>query len=174
MVELNWDGSLRLRVGITIYPSHDKAIERVLNELLQHCPARFVLLADSSGLIVSTQGERGNIELVSLASLVAGDMAASQEIARLTGQYQTSQMILREGAKINSFISEAGRYLILFVQVPADVPLGWARVLVREASRQLGEIVTAPADQVDKLDLGLGDKQMSDLAADALDSMWAE
>ncbi|NMB88357.1 MAG: hypothetical protein GYA17_08340 [Chloroflexi bacterium] len=173
-MDSNWNGSLRLRVGITIYPAHDRAIERVLADLMQRCPAQFVLVTDVSGLIISTQGDRGGVELVGLASLVAADLAASQEIARLTGQYQSYQLILREGSKTNTFISEAGHYLVLFTQVGTEVPLGWARFLIREASCRLEEIISTPPDQMGSLDLGLGEKQLSDVVGDALDAMWTD
>lgn len=174
MVEQEWEVKLNLRTGIAIYPSHDKAIERVLSEFMKRCPAKFALLADSTGLFISTQGERVGTDLVALASLIAADLAANKEMAAVTGNSQSYQSILREGNEINTFISEAGRYLVLFIEVSTEVPLGWARLLIREVSRQLADIVTTPAEELEKLDLGLGDKNLSDLAGDALSSMWTD
>src|SRR5512139_2202532 len=148
------EGLTIMRNGYTIYPAQEEAIEKLLAELMQQCPARFALLTDTSGLVITVHGERGVVDLIALASLVAGDIAASQEIARLTGQYQNYQLVLREGTKTNTFIVEAGRCLVLFVQVSIDIPLGWGRLLIRETSRQLAEIVATPPEQVDDLDLG--------------------
>lgn len=164
---------LNLRVGATIFPEQDQAIERVLNELKERCPTQFILLADISGQLVSTSGERGPIDLVALSSLIAGDMAASQEIAKMTGQYQNYQMVLRECPQSNSFIVEAGRYLVLFVRVSTDVPIGWARLLIQETGRQIAEIMSITPDQVDDLSLGLSEQNLSDAVGDALDSLWA-
>jgi hypothetical protein len=100
-------------------------------------------------------------------------MAASQEIARMTGQYQSCQMVLREGPKVNTFISEAGPYLLLLTQVSSEVPLGWARLLIREAGQQVAKIVSTPPEIVPDLKLGgLGEGNLSTSIDDALDSMW--
>ena len=158
--------------GVTLYPSQDEAIDRVLNELMKKCPAQFVLLAEVSGQIISALGERIGTNLVALGSLVAGDLAASQEIARLTDQYQNYQLILREGPKANTFISEAGSHLGLFVRVDKEIPIGWARLIIHEASRQLSEVVLTPPEEVAKLDLGLDDEKLSAMFSDGLDGIW--
>jgi predicted regulator of Ras-like GTPase activity (Roadblock/LC7/MglB family) len=172
MTSPNIKKPIDLPSGVTLYPSQDQAIDRVLNELKQKCPAQFVLLAEVSGQILSALGERGEINLVALGSLIAGDLAASQEIARLTDQYQNYQLILREGANANTFISEAGPHLVLFVRVDKEIPIGWARLIIHEASRQLSDVVSAPPEEVTKLDLGLDDEKLSALVGDSLDSIW--
>jgi len=172
MVNPDMNAPIDLPSGITLYPSHDKAIDRVLNDLMQKSPAQFILLAEASGQILSALGERTTADLVALSSLVAGDLAASQEIARLTDQYQNYQLILREGPQTNTFITEAGQHLVLFVRVSKEVPLGWARLLIHEASRQLADIVTTLPEEVEKLDLGLSEEKLSSLVDGGLDSIW--
>ena len=164
--------SLNLPGGMTLFPGQDKAIDQLLGDLNEKCPAQFVMLAHTSGQIISVQGERGTADLVALGSLVAGDMAASQEIARLTEQYQNYQMILREGAQTNAFITEAGQHTVLFVRVNKDVPLGWARLLIQETSRQLADVIAAQPEELQMLDLGLTEEKISSLVGDDLDSIW--
>jgi len=163
---------INLPSGITLYPSQDKAIDRILNDLMQKSPAEFILLAEASGQILAALGERTTADLVALSSLVVGDLAASQEIARLTGQYQNYQLILREGPQTNTFIAEAGAHMVLFVRVSREVPLGWARLLIHETSRQLADIVSAVPEDVGKLDLGLSEETLSTLVDDGFDSIW--
>jgi predicted regulator of Ras-like GTPase activity (Roadblock/LC7/MglB family) len=164
-----------LRSGITLFPAHDNAMDLILADLVQHIPARFVLLTDVTGQVILAQGERGQSDLVALGSLVAGDLAASQEIARLTGEYQNYQMILREGETIHTFISEAGRYLILLVQVSSSVPLGWARILIREAVLRLADVVASLPEDLEESDLGLKKEDLSaELIGQALDDLWLE
>lgn len=173
MDETKTDNLIHLRTGITIYPSHDQAIEGLLDEFMSRCPAVFILLVDTTGLQIASRGDVSGMDLTALGSLVAADLAASQEITRITGHDRNNQLILREGTQINTFVCEAGRELALFIQVSRDVPLGWARLLIRGLSGQLSEIIATPAEHLDELDLGLGDKQLSDLAEEALDSMWS-
>jgi predicted regulator of Ras-like GTPase activity (Roadblock/LC7/MglB family) len=174
------EGCYTLRSGITIYPSQNRAISQALANLTHKAPARFILLADVTGQIVSTRGEQSDIDLVALGSLMAGDLAASQEIARLTGEYQDYQMILREGTQMHTFISEAGHHLALLVQVSNEVPLGWARVIIRRASQEIEDIVANPPQEAkqsnieEQLDPILIEDELADLFSDALDDLWSE
>ncbi len=160
--------------GLSLYPVQDQAIDRILDDLMQKCPAEFVLLVETSGQIISSKGEKGKTDLVALGSLIAGDLAASQEIARLTDQYQQAQLILREGSKSNTFLSEAGSHMALYMKIDKDVPIGWARLLIQESGRQLAEVASAHPEDLDKLDLGLSEEKLNSLIGDSFDSMWKE
>ena len=163
--------SIDLPSGVTLHPSQDEAIDCLLSDLLQRCPARFLLLAEASGQLLSVLGKRSTNDLVALSSLIAGDLAASQEIARLTEQAQNYHLILREAPEMNTFIAEAGTHLVLFVQVSKEVPLGWARMLIHETSCQLAEILSAQPEDVGKLDLGLSEEKINSLVGDGVDSI---
>ncbi len=159
-------------VDVILYPGHDKAFRKVLVECAQKCPVQFLLLAGVSGQPIAFEGEQNNINLAALGALLAGDLAASQEIARLTNQYQSYQMILREGRESTFLLSEAGPYMILFARVDHEVPLGWARILILETCRRLADIASARPDELGSLDLGLHEERLSALIGDRLDSIW--
>lgn len=173
----------QLRSGLVILPSHQKAIDKMLSSLIQKLPARFILLTDVTGQVISVRGEQGKINVVALGSLVAGDLAASQEIARLTGEYEDYQMILREGQASHTFIAEAGSYLALMVQVSHEVPLGWARMLIQQAAKELPDVLDQEpeadeatfnqliAEQESEV---FEEENLSDLFDDALDDLWLE
>jgi predicted regulator of Ras-like GTPase activity (Roadblock/LC7/MglB family) len=172
-------GHYTLRSGITIYPSQDRTINQVLTELIQKVPAQFLLLVDVTGQVLSARGEQGKVDLVALGSLVAGDLAASQEIARLTGEYQDYQMVLREGNTMHTFIVEAGIHLAMLVQISNEVPLGWARMLIRQAAQQLADLLDEPAEESQEISAAesmpeLLQEDLSDLFDDALDDLWSE
>jgi predicted regulator of Ras-like GTPase activity (Roadblock/LC7/MglB family) len=167
----------QLRSGVAISPEQDKEFHRLLGELLPKIPARFILLVDVAGQVVLAKGDHNQVNLVMLGSLVAGDLAASQEIARLTGEYQDYQIILREGEHSHMFISEAGNYLVLLAQVDNDVPLGWARMLIRQTAQQLADVMVTAVAVPEEFKLSLYEEDegdLSDLFSDALDDMWTE
>lgn len=163
-----------LRSGITIFSSQDKAIDEEISNLVVKVPAKFILLTAVTGQVISVAGDRGQIDLVALGSLIAGDLAASQEIARITGEYQNFQIILREGEKTHAFISEAGPHLILFLQISEEVPLGWARLLIQETARNIEKILSALPEDVESLDLGLEKEELPDIFSGALDELWLD
>lgn len=167
-----------LRSGVTVYAEQDKIIQQALSDLLQKAPAQFVLLTDVTGQVIAAKGQQAHMDLVALGSLVAGDLAASQEIARLTGQYEDYQMVLREGQQMHTFIVEAGLHLALLAQISHEVPLGWARMMVKKAAQQMAETMAEPP--VDVLpspafeDDLFGAEDLADSFSVALDDLWME
>ncbi len=169
-------GSYSLRNGLTIFPAQDAAFECVLNDLIQKIPARFALLTDTSGLLISFRGERNKMDLVALGSLVASDLAASQAVAEITGERADYQLVLRQGQTHNLLLVGAGRQLVLLVQASTEVPVGWSRMLVLDAARQLQAILEMPPLPEEPLPdapvLEQGD--LTDLFSEALDGMWSD
>jgi predicted regulator of Ras-like GTPase activity (Roadblock/LC7/MglB family) len=83
------------------------------------------------------------MDLVSLGSLIAGDLAASHQIAQLAGVYEDYQAVLREGRNSHILVADAGPQMVLFMLVSSAVPVGWARLLCREAAHSLAGVVSA-------------------------------
>jgi len=167
------ENKYHLRSGLAISPAQQAAIDQALVELAVKIPAQFVLLTDVTGQLVSAAGDRANVNLVGLGSLVAGDLAASQEIARMTGHYDTQQMILREGQQANSFIVEAGPHLALFAQASFQAPLGWARLLIKYAANYLAAIsATMTSEELPELDFS--QQNLEELFGSALADLWVE
>ncbi len=160
-----------LKSGGGVFPAQYQALRLVLLDLIQKTSARLVLLADTSGQIVALEGEQSHINVVALGALVAGDLAASQEIARLCGEYQDSQMVLREGQRFHTFIAEAGCSLVLLAQVPSGMPLGWARMVIQKTAGRLADIVTLPLGSVESEEWDSNQETLPDLFSDALDSL---
>lgn len=166
-------GANCLRSGLTLFPAHYQVIDRLLTELIQKALANFVMLTDVTGQVVAAKGDQAQVDLIALGSLMAGDLAASQEIGRLTGEYQNYQLILREGQQIHTLISEAGSHLALLALVSQQVPLGWVRMLIRQTAQHLAEITMMPAPEVEPFDPDIKD-DLSRLLSDALDDIWQE
>lgn len=165
---------LNLRCGISIFPSQDRAIDSLLSELVEKMPARFILLVDASGQFISAKGERHNLDLVALGSLAAGDLAASQEIARLSGQYQHHQLVIREGCDFHTLICEVGKYFLLVLQVSTNVPLGWVRLLLKDYADKVSAVIMSPPESVDELLKDIKQAESETLAQDMLDDLWGE
>lgn len=135
------------RQHLAVSPDQQARLESIATDLKKQTPSLFILIVDRNGHILYFNGEGPQqAGLVELAALLAGDLAASQEIARLTGAYQQHQLILREGQQQNSFLAEAGDYLVMFMQTSSEVPLGWARLLIQEACAHLAELELRVAD----------------------------
>jgi hypothetical protein len=164
---------LKFRSGLSIQPSQMAAIEKELASLLEAVPAKMILLVDTSGQLVSAVGDVREIDTTGLGSLIAGDLAASQMIARMTGEFQEFQMILREGERSHMVISEAGHHLTFLVQFSREVPIGWARKLIQRQATILKNLAEEPGpanDEPAAAFIGSGD--LPDMFSDALDDIW--
>lgn len=167
------EASTILRCGLILYPSQDQAIDKVLSSLMEKIPARYILLADSSGQVISVSGKREQADPVALGALVASDMAASQEMAHLTGEVQNFNMILREGSEVNTWIINAGLHLVLMFKVSSDVPLGWTRLVIRRAAELIANIADAPVEEEpSEPDLDLDQLSFSDEIDKSLEELW--
>jgi predicted regulator of Ras-like GTPase activity (Roadblock/LC7/MglB family) len=156
---------------VLITSDQQSAIEKIALHLKKQAPARFILVADRNGHIVVFSGEGMAEEtMAELAALLAGDLAASQEIARLTGASQNQQLILREGETLNTFLCEAGADLVLFMQAATEVPLGWARLLALEACEKLSTLILEPGEMAGTVDAGLAG--LGKNLDDAIDGLW--
>ncbi|ACF12872.1 Roadblock/LC7 family protein [Chloroherpeton thalassium ATCC 35110] len=173
---------MRLRSGISIDSSQHKKFEQVLENLLQKAPAKFILLTDVSGQVVSACGPSSQFDLIALGSVMAGGLSAAQEVAQMLGGEQEYQLVLHEGLSANTFMAGAGPDFAILVQLDKSVPLGWARMLIQEAAKKIDDNCqesdyqeSSDAEQIPdakKLDL-LGDPtNLSDQIGDSLDALW--
>jgi len=174
---------MRLRSGISIDSAQHKKFEQLLETLLQKAPAKFILLTDVSGQVVSACGPSSQFDLIALGSVMAGGLSAAQEVAQMLGGEQENQLVLHEGRSANTFMAGAGPDFAILVQLDKSIPLGWARMLIQEAAQKIDDdCQVQDTDQAEdeagqeeaerKIDL-LGDQtNLSDQIGDSLDALW--
>lgn len=169
-----------LRSGIIIFPSQQKKIEEILQDLAEKAPARLVFLTDISGQQISVKGQFSEPDLIALGSVMASALSAMMEVSIMLGSNGSSEMTLNEGHNANTFITGAGVDMALLVQLDKSVPLGWARMLIQESSAKLGKVLLEEPDASDAQQDLFGHEQAGDSGnwadeiGDSLDSLWKE
>ena len=127
-----------------------KAQERVLcfeeasGKLLWECSSdvtytKDTFLVDKNGQQIASHGEIGNIDTTSLASLTAGNVAATDGLARLIGEKEFP-VLSHEGERDNIHISIVAQRVILVVIFDERSSLGLVRLRVKRASNELSEV----------------------------------
>lgn len=163
-----------------IYPSQQKRIEEILQDLVEKAPARLVFLTDISGQEISAKGQFSEPDLIALGSVMASALSAVMEVSIMLGSNGSSEMMLNEGHNANTFITGAGIDMALLVQLDKSVPLGWARILIQESSVKLGQVLLEEPDASDVQQNLFGNEQAGDSSnwadeiGDSLDSLWKE
>ena len=134
---------------LVMYEEEFVVIKQLLNTLRMDASAKIVFLVDKNGQQIADAGEVDLVDTTSLASLTAGNVAATDGLAKLIGEKEFS-ILFHEGRKDNIHISIVGQRLILVVIFDERSSLGLVRLRVRKASadleRVLNEMETKAAD----------------------------
>jgi predicted regulator of Ras-like GTPase activity (Roadblock/LC7/MglB family) len=123
---------------IIIQEQQYKQIETVLTKLRFESFARVVFLVDKNGQQIAVQGAVGDLDTTSLASLAAGNVAATGGMARLIGEKEFPTLS-HEGERESIHICIIGRILLVVV-FDERSSLGLIKLRVRQASRELAAI----------------------------------
>jgi predicted regulator of Ras-like GTPase activity (Roadblock/LC7/MglB family) len=123
-----------------MYEEEFQAIKALLNTLRMDASAKIVLLVDKNGQQIADAGDVDLIDTTSLASLTAGNVAATDGLAKLIGEKEFS-ILFHEGRKDNIHISIVGQRLILVVIFDERSSLGLVRLRVRKASAELERVL---------------------------------
>jgi len=89
--------------------------------------ARLVALTDRSGRLLTSVGDVGDMDLVSFASLVAGEFAASGQLAAQLGEAEFASLY-HQGPDRSMFLADVGGAAILAVLFDDRTTLGLVRV----------------------------------------------
>jgi len=122
-----------------MYPEEQQQIQTVCQRLAKDSNAKAVLLIAKDGQTISDAGETGHLDVTSLASLTAGNVAATGGISKLLAEREfTSQY--HEGERTHVHISLVHQRAILVVLFDERSSLGLVRLRVKKASDELGRI----------------------------------
>ena len=89
-------------------------LKTVLARIRVECAARAVFLVDRDGQPIAFDGDIGDMDTTSFASLAAGNVAATSSMAKLIGE-EVFPSVVHEGEHESIFISVIGRSLLVVV-----------------------------------------------------------
>lgn len=120
-----------IRDGIVSITENDAAqITSLLNSFVAETHVHCVLLCDRSGRLLLKSGETGSMDNVTFASLVAGDFAASDQLARLLGEDEFASLY-HAGEGRSMYLADVSGYSILAAVFDARTTLGMIRLKSR-------------------------------------------
>ena len=121
-----------------------EALLSILRTLLVDASAKVVFLVDKNGTLLASVGDAVGFDTTSLASLAAGNIAATGGLANLIGEKEFS-ILFHEGERDNMHLSVVAERLILVVVFGRRSSVGLVRLRVRQATVRLTEIMAAVA-----------------------------
>src|SRR5262245_23519296 len=125
---------------MVMYDEEAQQIQAICERLAREANARAVLVIDKNGQPIAQSGETDQLDVTSLSSLTAGNVAATGGIAKLLSEKEVSGQF-HEGEKTNVHISIVAARVIVVILFDERSSLGLVRLRVKKASDELGRIL---------------------------------
>jgi predicted regulator of Ras-like GTPase activity (Roadblock/LC7/MglB family) len=154
--------------GMVMYEEEFIQIQAVVDRLVREANAKVVFIVDKNGQLIAASGEVGNIDTTSLASLTAGNIAATGGIAKLLKEQEFATQF-HEGENANIHIQLVDNRVILVVIFDSESSLGLVRLRVRRATDELKRVF----DTLAKKALAPGhDSPFAEITDDDIDNLF--
>lgn len=123
-----------------VLEEHHRRFQEILERLLRESNAKLVFLVDKIGQQIASAGTLGILDPTSLASLTAGNVAATDGLAKLIGEKEFS-VLFHEGEHDNLHISVVARQAIVVVLFDEHSSLGLVRLRVKKTTAELAAVL---------------------------------
>jgi predicted regulator of Ras-like GTPase activity (Roadblock/LC7/MglB family) len=127
---------------MVMYEEEFNQIQVIVSRLVKEANARVVFIIDKNGQLIAQAGDTDQLDSTSLASLTAGNIAATGGMAKLLRENEFTTQF-HEGEKQNIHIQLVGNRVILVVIFDNKTSLGLVRLRVKKASEELNGIFEA-------------------------------
>ena len=159
-----------------MYEEEYQRIKSIIAKLRADSNAKLVFLVDKNGQQIAAQGELENFDATSLASLTAGNVAATDGLAKLIGEREFS-ILFHEGERDNIHISIVAQRVILVVIFDSRSSLGLVRLRVKKCSAELTDVFEKIVRKITS-ERELGSLEMvspfSEITDEDIDSLFSE
>src|SRR5205809_4247039 len=161
---------------IVMYEEEFNQIKGIISKLRTDANAKVVCPVDKNGQQIAAHGDIENLDTTSLASLTAGNVAATDGLAKLIGEKEFS-ILFHEGEKDNIHISIVAQRVILVVIFDNRSSLGLVRLRVKKASSELTEVFALVVRKINseresgRLDM---ESPFAEITDDDIDSLFSQ
>jgi predicted regulator of Ras-like GTPase activity (Roadblock/LC7/MglB family) len=154
-----------------MYEEESKQVNAIIDKLNKEANAKVVFVVDKNGQLISSSGETEGLDATSLASLTAGNIAATGGLAKLLGEKEFS-IQFHEGERDNIHITIVGGRVILVVIFDQRSSLGLVRLRVKKASDELAKIFEALAIKAET-EAASGESPFAEITDDDIDNLFS-
>ena len=145
-------------------------IKALLARLRMDASARVVVLVDKDGQQIAAHGELSDLDTTSLASLVAGNVAATGGMAKLIGEKEFPTLS-HEGERESIHISVIGRVLLVVVFDDRS-SLGLVKLRSRQVSQDLA-LAFAEIERESESSSSSGSLPFGEITDEEIDSLFS-
>jgi len=156
---------------VALYGDAFNRAASVLEELIDQAQVRYALLVDRKGFVLAHREALWAPRppaLDSIATLVAGNAAATQALANLLGEPKFNELV-KQGEKQGLYVEDVNDLTLLVMIFDTDTPIGRVKLFGKKAASELDEITRSAV--VMPRELGI-DKDFRESADAMLDDLF--
>ena len=158
--------------SLVMYDEDYRKLLAIIQRLAQDATAKGVFLVDTNGQMVAEAGEMQGIDTTSLASLTAGNIAASSGLAKIIGEDEFPTHF-HQGQRDNLFITLVASRIILVVVFDERSSLGLVRLRVKKAGVQIAQIFEDIRKKAEQEQSSGGGSPFSEITDDDIDNLFS-
>ncbi|HXV76099.1 MAG TPA: roadblock/LC7 domain-containing protein [Candidatus Polarisedimenticolaceae bacterium] len=159
------------RACLVVHEQDHASFMAVLERLRTESNSRFIFLLDKNGQQIAKTGDLGGSDPTALASLAAGNVAATEGLAQLIGESEFSTLF-HEGEKDSLHISVIANKVILLVIFDEHSSLGLVRLRVKQRSDELAGILEAMLRRGDGEAAGIPASTLGEITDEDIDALF--
>jgi predicted regulator of Ras-like GTPase activity (Roadblock/LC7/MglB family) len=154
--------------NITMFEEEQQQIQAICDRLQRDSNSIAILVINKDGQEIARSGKTEHLDVTSLSSLFAGNVAATGGIAKLLAEKEFSGQF-HEGEKTNIHLSLVAQRAILVVLFDTRSSLGLVRLRVKKASEELTKVFDA---LVKKMSSGNAPPVLGEISDDDIDNLF--
>ena len=158
-----------MNAPFVLFAEEAQLLQARCGELCESAYANAVFLIDRDGQLLAQAGVTDRIDVTSLASLAAGNVAATDGLAQLIGE-EKFPVQFHEGERESIHISQVGARFILIVLFDQRSSVGLVRLRVRKAQGPLLELF----EQVRARSQSRQESALPALSDDEIDNLFSD
>ena len=155
---------------MVMYEEDHKKILAVIGRLVREANAKGVFVVDRNGQLIAEAGEVRGIDTTSLASLVAGSIAATSGLAKIIGE-QDFPVHFHQGVKDNLHVTMVANKWILVVVFDERSSLGLVRLRVKKATTDMNKVFEDLKKKADA-EAASGSSPFAEITDDDIDNLF--
>jgi predicted regulator of Ras-like GTPase activity (Roadblock/LC7/MglB family) len=157
----------------TLFENDFRAIDEVLEALLDKTNALSVHLVDRSGQLITTSGRSADFDATAFASLVAADFTANAEVGQLLGE-PAIEAVVNEGRSRSVYSCLLAGRVIMCTVFDRRSTLGLVRLRAARAARELDGVFQRLFEKVGLVEAGRATSDYAAAAGQQVDALFGD
>ena len=151
-----------------LFEEEQRKIQAISDRLQRDSNSIAVLVINKDGQEIARSGQTKDLDITSLSSLFAGNVAATSAIAKLLKEEEFGGQF-HEGTKYNINISVVAKRAILAVLFDSNSSIGLVRLRVRRSSEEMTKVFDDLVHKIQQQQKGGGGGHGPNLAGEITD-----